>query len=218
MRHRSAFILSVVSTLVFTAAMAMADGPVFEDYFVHEMRNWDAHTCCWTVIGYANGKLLRQKSSDPKLINTRVLIADRSFENSTIETKVRFGAYPSLSESKDTTVRLGAGMVFGFQDESNYYLYRLAGDDTVVLGKVVDGEWEELASKAARKPSDPRVDGLEDAPWYTLKVVVENGNDITCYLDGSPVFSADGNEDWTTGRVGFTTWNALADFDYIKIW
>ena len=45
-----------------------------------------------------------------------------------------------------------------------------------------------------------------------------NGDEITCYLDGSAVFSADGDEDWITGRVGFTTWNAIADFDYVKIW
>ena len=47
----------------------------------------------------------------------------------------------------------GAGIVFRYQDENNFYLFRLAGEDGVVLGKVVDGAWHQLAICSARRAS-----------------------------------------------------------------
>ncbi len=209
---------SVMACVAGLAVVTAAAGDlIFEDYFVHELRSWDPLSCCWTVVGYENGKLLRQKSSEPKLINTRIVIAERSFDDCVVETKVRFGAYPGLEQSDDVLLRLGAGIVFGYQDDENYYLFRLASDDRVVLGKVVKGEWKELGSKAARKPSDPRVEALEDAPWYTLGVTLREGDHISCSVDGEPMIAAEGDEEWGTGKVGLTTWNAMADFAYVKV-
>lgn len=114
--------------------------------------------------------------------------------------------------------RLGAGIVFGYQDESNYYLYRLAGDSRVVVGKVAEGTWVSLGEKAVRKPTSPMVDEVENSPWYTLKVSVKSGGQIVCELDGSTVFSVDGGQKWGAGKVGLTTFRSMADFAFVKIW
>lgn len=197
-----------------SAVPLLAQAAPFEDFFTNELRKWDALTCCWQIVGYEDGKLLRQKADDAKG-NTRVVVAERKFASAAIETRVRFAGYPHVSQSKADLERLGAGIMFAYHDENNYYLFRLAGDDKAVLGKVVGGKWIAIKDKVARTPATPAITDVEKAPWYILKVVV-TPDAITCYVDDSAVFTAHGEKP-ESGRVGFTTFHAVADFAYLKI-
>jgi hypothetical protein len=223
-RRRFAALTVVMSMMLLgLAAAAPAQETLFHDAFMQGLGKWNPMTCCWQVMGYDVGKLLRQKSADAKLINTKVLISERNFEDCTIETKVRFGAFKHSSIPQEKVDRLGAGLILGYRDDNNFYIFRLAGEDKVVLGVIANGEWKPLGvrndGKPVRRPKHPLVDNLEDSPWIVLKAVISNGgHKIVGYVDGDPQVESDmPDSPAIMGGVGFTTFNSMADFAYMTI-
>src|SRR6185436_20135942 len=99
----------------------------------------------------------------------------------------------------------GAGIVFRYQDENNFYLFRLAGEDGVVLGKVVDGAWYELANPRAADFAGMR---LRTDVAYRLRVRVV-GNRIQCWIGDKAVANLEDGS-LTTGHVGLTTFRSRA--------
>jgi hypothetical protein len=107
-----------------------------------------------------------------------------------------------------------AGVVFRFQNTSNFYVARVS-----VLGhnirfyKVVDGQ-----------RSDPIGPGctLSLGTWHELAVQCD-GNQIMIWLDGKPVMPALGDNTFTEGKIGFwtksdsVTYFANADIEYTPI-
>lgn len=106
----------------------------------------------------------------------------------------------------------GAGLVFRYQDENNFYLFRLAGEDGVVLGKVVDGVWQELANPRAADFAGLR---LYNAAAYPLRVRV-TGRRIQCWIGNRAVASVE-DDSFSTGRVGLSTFRSKAAFTSIRI-
>ena len=106
----------------------------------------------------------------------------------------------------------GAGIAFRYQDENNFYLFRLAGEDGVVLGKVVDGEWYELASPRAVDFAGVRL--RTDVP-YRLRVRVV-GNRIQCWIGDKAVANLEDGS-LTTGHVGLTTFRSRAAFTSLRV-
>ncbi|MBF0566797.1 MAG: hypothetical protein HQK89_16345 [Nitrospirae bacterium] len=131
-----------------------------------------------------------------------------------IETKARMGYDASMYVSqKDYMLYVGTGIVFRLVDENNYYMFRLAGEEGVVLGKMVDGNWTDLKNPR-------RVDFLEGGrirtnTWYSLKVSV-HGNTIKCYINDNPVINTQ-DSTFSIGKFGVTTFKTMADFEYLRV-
>jgi hypothetical protein len=106
----------------------------------------------------------------------------------------------------------GAGIVFRYQDENNFYLFRLAGEDGVVLGKIVDGMWQELANPRAVDFAGLR---LRSEASYPLRVRVV-GHRIQAWIGDRAVANLD-DTTFETGRVGLTTFRSKAAFTSLRV-
>ena len=106
----------------------------------------------------------------------------------------------------------GAGIVFRYQDENNFYLFRLAGEEGVVLGKVVNGVWHELASPRSADFAGMR---LRTEVPYRLRVRVV-GQRIQCWIGEKAVINLE-DSSLNTGRVGFTTFRTRAAFTSLRV-
>jgi hypothetical protein len=106
----------------------------------------------------------------------------------------------------------GAGLVFRYQDENNFYLFRTAGEEGVVLGKVIDGQWHELANPRAADFA-----GLllkSDTP-YRLRVRVV-GNRIQAWIGDRAVVNVQ-DDSLGTGRIGLATFRSKASFTALRV-
>lgn len=106
----------------------------------------------------------------------------------------------------------GAGVVFRYQDENNFYLFRTAGEDGLVLGKMVNGEWHDLANPRAADFAGVLL--KMDAP-YNLRVRAA-GKTIQCWIADKAVASLE-DTSFTTGRVGVSTFRSKATFQSIRV-
>jgi len=168
---------------------------------------------------WANGWLM-QNSEDSRALNTIMYVSTPQFSNGIIEVKARMNYDKSVDPTKEELNNLrkfiGAGIVFRMVDDNNYYMFRLAGEEGAVLGKMVNNEWIDLAN--------PRgldfMGGARILPgtWYTLKVKVI-GPVIQCFINESPIIHiTDSDSPFTVGRFGVCTFKCFADFDYIDVW
>jgi len=106
----------------------------------------------------------------------------------------------------------GAGLVFRYQDENNFYMFRTAGEEGVVFGKVIDGQWHELANP--RSIDFAGVLLKSDTP-YKLRVRLA-GNRIQCWIGNKAVVNME-DSSLATGRVGFTTFRSKAAFTSLRV-
>jgi hypothetical protein len=160
---------------------------------------------------------LRQNSEDPRALNAINYVTAPQISDGVIETKLRYSYELSIAESaeqrKEKQQFIGTGIVFRMVDVDNYYMFRLAGEDGVVLGKMVNGVWTDLGN--------PRrvdfVDGgrLRPNTWYKLKVAV-HGNNIQCSINDNPVVNTF-DPSYTVGRFGVVTFKTVADFEYFNV-
>lgn len=162
---------------------------------------------------------LKQHSEDPRALNTLYLVRNPHMADGVVETKARLSYDLSMTTDPDRIKEirqfLGAGIVFRSTDENNYYMFRLAGEEGCVLGKMTDNKWKDIANPR-------RVDFLEGGKikpnqWYTLKVVTR-GQSIQCFINDTPVISAsDFEPNLTVGKFGVATFKAMADFEYLRV-
>jgi len=136
----------------------------------------------------ASRSVLAQTSQDPTDERFPMFIYDgekfRDFKFTT-----RFKIVSGLTEQM-------AGVVFRFQNTSNFYVVRASAlGKNVRFYKVVNGV-----------RSDPIGPACEIVPgaWHQLAVQCE-GNQITIRLDDRPVMPALGDNTFTDGKVGFWT-------------
>jgi hypothetical protein len=107
-----------------------------------------------------------------------------------------------------------AGIVFRFQNTSNFYVARVSG-----LGKNV--RFYKVVNGVRSIPIGP---GCELAPdtWHQLGVQCD-GNQITLSLDGKPVMNTLGDNTFSEGKIGFwtksdaVTYFANATVDYTPV-
>jgi len=89
-----------------------------------------------------------------------------------------------------------AGIVFRFQNASNFYVIRASAlGHNLRYYKVVDG--------VRASPIGPQMD-ISVGAWHTLAVQCL-GNQITCWLDGNPVLPPLNDNTFTAGKIGFWT-------------
>ena len=89
-----------------------------------------------------------------------------------------------------------AGVVFRFQNASNFYVLRASAlGRNVRFYKVVDG--------IRSDPIGPALD-IATNTWHTLAVQCL-GNQITCWLDGKPAMPTLNDSSFSSGKIGFWT-------------
>lgn len=163
---------------------------------------------------------LIQNSEDSRALNTIMYVSTPQFTNGFIEVKTRLNYDISVDPTTEElgTLRkfVGAGIVFRMVDDNNYYMFRLAGEEGAVLGKMVNNEWIDLANP---RGLDFMGGGkIKPNTLYTLRVCVI-GSNIQCFINNSPVINiSDFNSPFPVGRFGVCTFKCAADFDYIDVW
>ena len=132
--------------------------------------------------------VLAQTSQDPSENRFPLFIYNgETFQDFKLNT--RFKMVSGLAEQM-------AGIVFHYQNPSNFYVFRASAlGHNVRFYKVVNGEF-----------LDPKTVPLDVAPnaWHTLDLQCE-GNMINCGLDGKLVMPLQTPMTFTAGQIGFWT-------------
>ncbi len=170
------------------------------------------------LFGCENG-CLKQNSEDIRALNAIMYVSAPQISNATIEVKTRISydrsASPTQEELANQRKFIGSGIVFRMVDPNNYYMFRLAGEEGAVLGKMVNNEWIDLANP--RRLDFLAGGRIKPNTWYILKVKV-SGSNIQCFINDSPVINMnDTNSPFTVGYFGVSTFKCFADFEYIDV-
>ena len=183
----------------------------FDTYSPH----WRQVRGQWALVG---GNLL-QARDDARELNTMMYFDPLNVADADITTEVSvLNDLPQhLTAGDDELLRTkrlvsGAGVVFRYQDQDNFYMFRTAGEEGVVLGKVVNGEWHELASPRAADFAGPRL--KTDRP-YNLRVRAV-GNRIQAWIGDTAVANVQ-DSSLGTGRVGLATFRSKAAFTSLRV-
>lgn len=163
---------------------------------------------------------LAQSLDDPKQQNAIYFVEPQTFSDVEIVTQlILTAALPQFQTAEDQellrTRRLfaGAGLVFRYQDENNFYMFRLAGEEGAVLGKMVDGKWQDLANpRTASFFSGGRI--AVNTP-YTLRVRL-SGDWIRCWINDNAAANLR-DQSFSTGRLGLVTFRTTALFAGIRV-
>jgi hypothetical protein len=194
---------------------------IFEDHFKKAIQQWQQVSGIWQL----EKGVLRQTTDDPAQLNTIRFIQSPRFGDGIIEASVavtpRLPQVLTTAGADDELTRnirfiCGAGIIFRMKDPRNYYMFRLAGEEGVVLGKMVAGEWTDLANPRFRDlGSGTQRIQFGKGNYYKLKVECRS-NRIMCYVnDGIACTMQDASFDM--GQVGLVTFKTAADFSYIKV-
>jgi hypothetical protein len=183
----------------------------FDNYDPH----WRQVRGHWALV---EGNLLQARDDARELnavmFNDSVSVADADI---TTEVSTLLDMPQVILASDDELLRTkrrvaGAGLVFRYQDEDNFYLFRTAGEEGVVLGKVVNGEWHELANPRA---ADFAGVMLKSGTPYTLRVRIV-GNRIQAWIGDRAVANIE-DDSLGTGRIGLATFRSKASFSALRI-
>ncbi len=140
------------------------------------------------TAGIFNHSVLAQLSQDPTDEHFPMFIYDgQTFKDFKLTT--RFKIVSGLAEQM-------AGVVFRFQNASNFYVLRASAlGHNVRFYKVVNGI-----------RSDPLGPGLDVATgvWHSLAVQCL-GDQITCWYDGQPLMNTLNDSTFSAGKIGFWT-------------
>jgi Domain of Unknown Function (DUF1080). len=132
-------------------------------------------------------RVLTQTAREPLANRFPILLHDEVFSDFRLETKFKITG-GALEQS--------AGMVFRFQNESNYYVIRAdALGNSFRCYKVENGD--------PRQPYGPAMK-ISANEWHTLVIQCE-GTRILCAIDGQDAVKLIDNSARRTGRVGFWT-------------
>ncbi len=145
--------------------------------------------------------VLAQLDTDPTDERFPMLIYDKeTFKDFTLRT--RFKIVDGILEQM-------AGVVFRFQNESNFYVVRVSAlGHNLRFYKVVNG--------LRGNPVGPTLD-ISTGAWHSLTVHCE-GNRITCWLDDKLVMPSLQDDTFDAGKIGFwTKSDSLTHFGYMSI-
>jgi hypothetical protein len=209
----------VVLVLLVLGTVWLSGFTVFYDNFDFRKNEWQQIRGNWR---FYNGFLV-QDSADPRHINSVIFVDHPQVADATIETFIRVrpdlpqqitGSIQDQRLLNDVRYIIGAGIIFRMQNQDNFYMFRLAGEEGAVLGKLVNGEWIDIANPRSADYLRQRIKFSRNN-WYRLKVRVY-GNRITCFINDSAVVNAV-DHTFSLGRVGLCTFKTRADFDFIRI-
>lgn len=213
----------IVAAPVMEGGATTSPKTIYYDSFNTVKSEWQGVTGIWetrTDIGHR-----MQKNEDPSHLNAITYLQTTRINDATLETLVRvnpdharyMNANVPLDADKINTLRyiMGAGVVFRMQDSQNYYMFRLAGEEGAVVGKMVNGEWFDLCNPRVRGILEGARIGFRGDNWYRLRVDVY-GHRIVASINDEPVCDVqDGT--FSIGQVGLVTFKTAADFDYFQV-
>jgi hypothetical protein len=194
--------------------------PIFEDSFGDVRSEWQQTAGVWEV---ADGWLV-QRTDDARQLNAIKYVLTPRIADATIETEVRIRPYRPAQwtdspEDRDLARNIryisGAGIIFRMKNPSNYYMFRLAGEEGAVLGKMVDGEWTDLQNPRVRDFLRGDRIGFRRDNVYRLRVECY-GSSIKCFINDEPVCTSNDGQ-FDLGQFGLVTFKTAADFDFIRV-
>jgi hypothetical protein len=201
--------------IVPSAPQIFAERVLFEDSFQAYSPQWRQVRGQWGVTA---GRLL-QTRDDARELNTIMFYDPLIISDADIAANAMMLADLPVFQTADDAELLktkravaGAGIVFRYQDENNFYLFRLAGEEGVVLGKVVHGVWHELITPRAADFAGMR---LRPEVSYRLRVRV-TGTRIQCWIGDKAVANLE-DASLSTGRIGLTTFRSRAAFTSLRV-
>lgn len=205
---------------------------LFCDPFNSYVAGWKQVRGKWEYERVLDGDyVLHQKSDSSRERNALMYFDNLNIADVDISTAVNMDFdFPqvAIAEDEPRIRRLrrvaGAGIVFRLQDENNFYMFRTAGEEGMVLGKMVDGEWTDLANPRAE---DYLTGKLGYAGWYGLRVRVR-AERIQCWIvelateAGWPVERAQAvvsvrDNTFSTGRTGLATFEVRSKFSFFRL-
>jgi hypothetical protein len=194
---------------------------IFFDNFDGRKNEWQQVRGNWKV---GTDGFFLQRSADPRHVNSIIFVDHPQAADCTIETFVRIK--PDLPATLTNSVQdqnllrnvryiIGAGIIFRYKNQNNFYMFRLAGEEGAVLGKMVDGVWVDLSNPRSADYLQDRIK-FSESNWYRLKVDAY-GDRIVCYINDSVVVSK-ADTTFSLGNFGLCTFKTKAHFDYMKVY
>jgi len=190
---------------------------IFEDDFSSYNAQWRQIRGHWAV---EKGNMM-QLRDDAREANALTYVDNVTISDAEIRTLVTTGAaLPQYTTNTPEDVDLartkrfisGAGLIFRFQDDRNYYMFRLAGEEGAVFGKMKDGQWEDLENPRAADFAGVR---LREGTQYELRVRVQ-GNRVQAWVNDRAVVNRV-DTDFATGKIGLVAFRAQAAFAAIRV-
>lgn len=126
------------------------------------------------------------------------IVGTRNWTNYVVKSRVKI-----VSEGED---HQQAGLVFGYQDEDNYYYLRTRNLNQLRFGTRYDGHFETLEMKSWAGKIDE---------WYMIMIIVE-GPRIQVLLNGEKLFDVV-DTTFAQGHVGLWAWYTNAAFDRVIV-
>jgi hypothetical protein len=195
--------------------MPSAERVLLNDEFNQYNPQWRTVRGQWAV---QDGAAV-QVRDDAREQNTIMFFDPLITADAEIATAVRMSAtlpqFPTAGDAELLEARrriAGAGLVFRYQDENNFYMFRLAGEEGAVLGKMVDGQWQDIVNPRA---ADFGGTLIKMDTEYTLRVRAQ-GRRIQCWVNGRAVANLEDGS-FSTGRVGLVTFRTRAAFSSIRV-
>ena len=111
----------------------------------------------------------------------------------------------------------GAGIVWRYKDQDNYYIVRAnALEGNVVLYKVENGKRTDLPVKGKGRTYGMK-DKVPSGQWGTLRVVAQ-GNTFEVYHDGKKLYEVEDSTFQDAGKVGlWTKADSVIYFDDLQV-
>ncbi len=168
---------------------------VFSDDFEDGNSNgWSTSGGSWSVVTDGT-KVYKQSGTSATTLS---YTGTASWSNYTVQARVK----PLSFNGTDRIVGLAARV----QSSSNYYFLSLSNSNKLEIRKKAGGTVSTLATKTYT---------VQTGIWYTLKLDL-NGTTIQASVNGNPELTV-ADASFATGKVGFNTVNASAEFDDINV-
>lgn len=210
MHIRSSVLLALMMLLLpFTYAFALAvhsppDAYIIREDFSPNETQFEPVTGRWTVSGGTYGDNLDSNpdisviTSYPSEVPTSPPEPKITYDDFTVRARVR---------NQGSTADAYAGLVYGYQDQQNYYEAVVSATGVVQVRSVVNGQTTVLGSL--------EVPDIERNQWCEIEVHWKNG--VTAVkIDGRAVDPVQQSE-FTSGLIGLVTHTAVARFDKLVL-
>ena len=156
-----------------------------------------------------HGNVLAQTDADPTGYRFPVCVYD-AITAKDVDVSVKFKPMSGKGDQ-------GAGIVWRYKDQDNYYIVRAsARENNVVLYKVENGKRTDLPLKDEGRTYGKK-DKVTSGAWGTLRVVA-TGNRFEVYHDGNKLYEVQDETFKDGGKVGlWTKADSVIYFDDLKI-
>ncbi len=165
-----------------------------EDFEDGNFNGWSTSGGSWSVV--TDGTKVDKQSSVSA--NAHTYTGTATWSNYTVKARVKLLSFNGTDRP--------VGLCARFQSSSNFYALTVSNANKLEIRKKASGSFTTLASKAYT---------AQTGTWYDFKLVV-NGSNITAYVNDVLELTAS-DSSFATGRIGFMTVNASAEFDDVSV-